>query len=47
MKLGAYLPSGPQLSREVLAVLFATVAAAWIISQFPAVQKLVRDNSLN
>lgn len=42
-----YLPGLPQVSREVIAVLIATVAAAWIISQFPAVRKLVRDNSLN
>lgn len=42
-----YLPSLPQISRETIAVLVATIAAAYIISRFPAVQRFVRDNSLN
>jgi hypothetical protein len=42
-----FLPSLPQISREVIAVLIATVLAAWIISRFPAVRELVRENSLN
>jgi hypothetical protein len=41
-----FLPSLPQISRETIAVLAATVVAAWIISKFPPVQKLVRENSI-
>lgn len=40
-----YLPSLPQVSRETLAVLAATIAAAWIVSRFPKLQKFVTDNS--
>ena len=47
MKVKAYIPSAPQVSREVIAVLIATIAAAWIISRFPAVQRLVKQNSIN
>lgn len=46
MNLRPYIPGLPQVSREVIAVLIATVAAAWIISKIPAVRQLVRDNSL-
>jgi hypothetical protein len=40
-----YLPSVPQFTSEVLAVLGATILAAFIISKVPALQKLVRDNT--
>jgi uncharacterized protein (UPF0333 family) len=46
MKLKNYLPSLPQLSKETLAVLGATLLAAWVISRFPAVSKFVSDNSV-
>ena len=42
----AWLPTLPQVSRETLAVLAATVLAAYIISRFPAVQKFINSNSL-
>ncbi len=45
--MSPYIPSLPQVSREVIAILIATVAAAWIISRIPAVRQLVRENSLN
>lgn len=47
MKVKSYIPSLPQVSREVIAVLLATIAAAYIISRFPSVQRLVKQNSLN
>ncbi len=40
-----YLPSLPQVSKETLAVLAATVIASWVISKVPAWQRLVRENS--
>lgn len=42
-----YLPSLPQVTREVIAVLIAALAAAWIISRFPTVRQFVRENSIN
>ena len=47
MKPTAYLPTLPQVSREVLAMLAATLIAAFVISKVPAWKQLVRDNSLN
>jgi len=47
VKATAYLPTLPQLSREVLVVLGATLIAAYAISKVPAWKQLVRDNSLN
>lgn len=45
--LKPYLPTWPQLARETIAVLLATVAAAWIISKVPEWRALVvRDNSI-
>lgn len=41
-----YIPSLDKVSQEVIAVLAATVVAAWLISKIPALQKLVRGNSL-
>ncbi len=40
-----YLPSLPQLTSEILAVLGATIIASLIISKVPALSKLVRDNT--
>jgi hypothetical protein len=45
MEIKTFLPSLPQVSREVLAVLAATLLASWVISKVPAWQKLVRENS--
>jgi hypothetical protein len=42
-KLSAYVPSLPKLSQEVIAVLVGTIVAAWIISRWPAAQRLVRS----
>ena len=42
----SYLPSPSQLSKETIAVLFASLAAAYIISQFPAVQRFINANSV-
>ena len=44
--MNAYIPSIPQVSRELLAVLIATLGAAWIISRVPAWKRLVSENSL-
>lgn len=41
-----YLPSLSQVTRETLAVLAATVVAAWVISKSPTLQRLVRGNTL-
>lgn len=43
--LRAYLPSLPQFTSEVLAVLGATLLASFIISKVPAFARLVRDNT--
>lgn len=41
-----YLPTFPQITKETIAVLCATIVAAYIISRFPPVQKFVKDNSI-
>lgn len=41
-----FLPNLPAISRETLAVLAATLIAAYIISRFPAVQRFVSANSV-
>lgn len=46
MNLAPYLPSLSQLSKETIAVLFGTLAVAWLISRFPEVQKFVSNNSV-
>jgi hypothetical protein len=46
VNLRPYLPSLPQITKETLAVLAATVVAAWVISQIPALQALVRGSSI-
>lgn len=43
----AYLPSLPQVSREVLATVLGIIGAAIIIHQFPALKQFVRENSIN
>jgi hypothetical protein len=45
MDFKKFLPSLPQVSREALAVLAATLLASWVISKVPAFKKLVQDNS--
>lgn len=44
--IGKYLPSLPQLAAETVAVLAATLIAAYLISRFPSVQRFVSDNSV-
>lgn len=46
MSLRTYLPSLPQVSREAIAVLAATVVAAYVITKVPALQRLVRGGSI-
>lgn len=46
MEVKKFLPSLPQISRELVAVLVATLGAAWVISKVPAWKQLVRENSL-
>jgi hypothetical protein len=41
-----YFPTLAQVSRELVAVLAATVLASWVISRVPEWQKLVRENSV-
>lgn len=43
--LRAFLPSFPQFTSELLAVLGATIVASFIISRVPALSRLVRDNT--
>ena len=47
VKISSYLPTMPQVSREAIAVIAATVISAWVISRIPAVRDLVRNNSIN
>lgn len=44
MNLKAYIPTLPQVSREVICTLAGVVLAALIISQFPAIKQFVKDN---
>jgi len=44
--MSAWLPSLPQITKETIVVLVATLIAAYVISRFPPVQKFVRDNSV-
>lgn len=46
IRLRDYLPSLPQLTSEILAVLGATIFVSLLISNVPALQKLVRDNTV-
>lgn len=46
VSLKRYLPSLPQVSRETIALLAATLLAAWLVAKVPAWQRLVRDGSL-
>lgn len=45
MDIKKFLPSAPQVSREAIAVLAATLIASWVISKVPAWARLVRENS--
>jgi hypothetical protein len=45
MEIKKFLPSLPQISREALAVLAATLLASWVISKVPAFKKIVSENS--
>jgi hypothetical protein len=46
MTLSSYLPSARQLTAETIAVLCATVIAAYVITKIPALQDLVRRGSV-
>ena len=46
MDIKKFLPTLPQISREMVAILVATLGAAWVISKVPAWSRLVRENSL-
>lgn len=46
VSLKTYLPSLPQVSRETIAVLAATLIAAFVIAKVPALSRLVRDGSI-
>lgn len=41
-----FIPTLPELTREVLIVLVGLVGAAYILSQFPALRDFVTGNSL-
>ena len=41
-----FIPSLPELTREVLIVLVGLVGAAFILSRFPALRDFVTGNSL-
>lgn len=41
-----FIPTLPELSREVLIVLVGLVGAAFILSRFPALRDFVTGNSL-
>lgn len=45
MDIKKFIPSAPQVSREAIAILAATLIASWVISKVPAWAKLVRENS--
>lgn len=45
MDIKKFIPSAPQVSREAIAILAATLIASWVISKVPAWSKLVRENS--
>lgn len=47
VSLNRYLPSLPQVSREVVTMLAATLLVAYVIARVPAWQRLVRESSLN
>ena len=45
MDIKKFIPTAPQVSREAIAILAATLIASWVISKVPAWAKLVRENS--
>lgn len=42
-----WLPSAPQVTSEMLAVIAGTIGAAIIISRVPALRDLVQQNSIS
>jgi len=46
MNIKTYLPSAPQVSREVVTVLAGVLIAAFIISRFPKLKGFVEGNCL-
>lgn len=46
MSLSSYLPPLPKVTQETVALLAATVIAAWLISKSPRLRELVRGNQL-
>ncbi len=47
MSFRTYLPTVPELTREVVLLLAATVITAVLVSRIPALKALVRDGSLS
>jgi hypothetical protein len=43
MKLAAYVPTFPQISREALTVIAGALLAALIVSQLPPVKAYIRQ----
>lgn len=41
---GRWIPNGPEISRETLAVIAGALLAAFFFSQLPSVKKWVADN---
>ena len=41
-----YIPTLPEISKEAITVIAGLIIAAYVISQFPAVQKFVTGNSI-
>lgn len=46
MSLKSYLPPLPQVSRDAVSLLAATLIAAYLVAKVPAWRRLVRDGSL-
>lgn len=44
--MSKFIPTVPEMVRETIIVVVGTLAAAYLISRFPALQKLVNDNSV-
>lgn len=47
MKVPNFIPSAPEIARETLLVLAATVLAAYIISRHPKLKQFVVSNSVS
>lgn len=46
MSSTSFLPPLNQVTREIIAVMVATVVVAWVISKSPQLRELVRGNSI-